>query len=84
MRRGATQGQGGDATGGVEMASLYFPGSGSAVFLVHAGSPRQAPADHHPSDGNQWLGHPDEQEMNPAGVYQLRNGCYHTGSVNVL
>lgn len=26
----------------------------------------------------------DEQEMNPAGVYQLRSGCYHTRSVNVL
>jgi hypothetical protein len=78
------QGQSADVVVGVQAAGLYGPGSGSAVFLVHAGSPRQAPADDDPSDGNLWLGTADEQEMNPAGVYQLRNGCYHTGSVNVL
>jgi hypothetical protein len=73
-----------DVVGGVQAAGLYGPGSGSAVFLVHAGSPRQAPADHHPSDEDLSPGTPDQQEMNPAGVYQLRRGCYHTGSVNVL
>jgi hypothetical protein len=62
------QGQGGDAAGGVKMAGLYGPGSGSAVFLVHAGSPRQAPADHHPSNEDLLPGAPDEREVNPAGV----------------
>ncbi len=34
------QGQGDDAAGGVNQAGLYGPGSGSAVFLVHAGESR--------------------------------------------
>ena len=84
MAGGRAQGVLGDVAQGVQMAGLCGQSSGSAVFLVHAGSPRQAPADDAPSDEDLWLGTADEQEMNPAGVYQLRTGCYHTGSVNVL
>ena len=47
------------------------------------GNLRQAPTDDHPNDEDLSLGVP-EQEMNPAGVSELRTGCYHTGSVNVL
>ena len=64
------QGQSGDATWGVGMAGFERPGSGSAVFLVHAGESR--------------AGVRGMVGSLPAGVSQLRNGCYHTGIVNVL
>jgi hypothetical protein len=80
------------------MASLYGQGSGSAVFLVHGGeSPAGASPNDRPGNEDQLLGTPvdrpgdrslspgpDEREMNPAGVSQLRTGCYHTGYMNVL
>jgi len=64
------QGRGGDAAPGIEGAGFYGPGSGSAVFLVHAGK----------TPGSR----PRGVEKGPADVSQLRNGCYHTGYVNVL
>ena len=58
-----------DVHQGVHLASISGQGSRSAVFLVHAEGLRQAPGG---------------AACAPSGVYRLRTGCYHTGSVQVL
>ena len=71
LRKELAQGQAADASGGVDGRSCTALAPGLPSSSSMRESLRQAP-------GRDRLG------GDPAGVSQLRNGCYHTGSVNVL